>query len=343
MKSSPTIPRMDLPPSDGGVTLVRRRIGASAGFSLIELLVATAVMAMLLVVTLQILTQTSSAVKVADRHRDTDAQIRTAMDRLETDFATAMLGGGSSALVRSVNETNSFLRFICLSRAREGSASTQPRGAVVGYGVNDVQQTLGGRTFTAGLLRRGDGRISFDSQFADVFNRLSQSPPTAVIPDANWEAIAGGIVRFHISYLLDNGDIVQVPPAYSMISPQDSKRVEFLNYDPAPTPPKQPTAPPLATGWQAVAFAPENAHSSSDPNDPLNGRYVKALIVSMACASPEVLALASDAGKLTELGQLGTPVGGQTALATWEQNLSKIDFPPLLQNIRFYQRTLAVP
>lgn len=336
MKSSPTIPRMDLPPSDGGVTLVRYRIGASAGFSLIELLVATAVMAMLLVVTLQILTQTSSAVKVADRHRDTDAQIRTAMDRLETDFATAMLGGGSSALVRSANEPNSFLRFICLSRAREGSVSTQPRGAVVGYGVNDVQQTLGGRTFTAGLLRRGDGRISFDSQLALVFNGLSQSPPTAVIPDANWEAIAGGIVRFHISYLLDNGDIVQTPPAYSMVSAQTFNPAGFLN------------DATLAPDWQAVAFAPENAPRSSTPPKPtdpppLAGRYVKALIVSMACASPEVLALASDAGKLTELGQLGTPVGGQTALATWEQNLSQVTFPPLLQNIRFYQRTLAVP
>lgn len=303
-----------------------RGVRVCAGFSLIELLVATAVMAMLLVVTLQILTHTSSAVRVADRHRDTDAQIRTAMDRLETDFATAMLDGGASALVRNTNETNSYLRFICLSRAREGSGSTQPRGAVVGYGVNNVPQTLAGREFTVGLLMRGDGRISFagvNSEFADIFNELSKSPPTAVIPDVNWEALAGGIVRFHISYLLDNGDIVQIPPAYSMVSAQTFLPTSFLN------------GATLATGWQAVAFAPENA--------PLSGRYVKALIVSMASASPQVLAQASDAGKLSELAQFGTPVDGETALATWEQNLSQVTFPPLLQNIRFYQRTLAVP
>lgn len=308
----------------------RSERGAAAGFSLIELLVASAVMTMLLVVTLQILTHTSSAVRVAGRHRDTDAQIRGAMDRLATDFSTAMLGGESSALVRNTNETNSYLRFICLSRAREGAGPTQPRGAVVGYGVNDVTQTLSGKTFTTGLLMRGDGQISFtggNSQFAVIFNALSQSPPAAVIPDANWEALAAGIVRFHVSYLLDNGDIVQVPPAYSTISPQTLAPTSFLN------------GATLAPGWQAVAFAPENAPSAGT----MAGRYVKALIVSMASASPEVLALVSEAGKLTELAKLGTPADGQTALALWEENFSLLNFPPLSQNLRFYQRTFVVP
>ncbi|MBU3666730.1 MAG: prepilin-type N-terminal cleavage/methylation domain-containing protein [Chthoniobacterales bacterium] len=302
--------------------------GPRNAFSLIELLVAAAVMAMLLVLTVQILSSTSSAVRLADRHRDTDNQVRVAMDRLTEDFATAMLTGGASALVRSANEPNSYLRFLCLSRVREGSSTPRPRGAAVGYGVNDVTQTNAGTSFTTGLLMRGDGRIAFSGtavvSLSDIFRELSQSPPSNVIPDANWEPLASGIVRFHISYLLDNGDIVQVPPAYSMISPQTFATTSFLN------------GLPLGSGWMAVAFAPENA--------PASGRYVKALIVSMASASRDVLALASSSGQLGQIDALGTPGDGVIARALWETNLTtKVTFRPLLQNLRFYQRTLAVP
>jgi len=307
----------------------RRLLSATGGFSLIELLVATAVMAMLLVMTLQVLSQTNAAIRSSDRQMGTASEVRGALDRFETDFSTAMLTGGATALVLDSNSDNSYIRFICLSRARDDGTMNQPRGAIIGYGVNDIKETIGGRQVQYGTLIRGDGRARFslaNSTLAQVFQKLSQSPPPSDF--MTWEPLGSGLVRFHISYLLDDGSIVQIPPAYSMLSPQDNLPVSFLN------------GLPLNPGWMAVAFSPSNAPASG----PLQGRYVKALIVAVAGLSAEVVALAEDAGKLSEVTSLlKSPTGNETALQVWETNFNDMTFAPLRQGIRFYQRTIAVP
>ncbi|MCX6971852.1 MAG: prepilin-type N-terminal cleavage/methylation domain-containing protein [Verrucomicrobia bacterium] len=304
---------------------IRGRFSAAGGFSLIELLVATAVMAMLLVMTLQVLSQTNAAIRSSDRQMGTASEVRGALDRLETDFSTAMLTGGATALVLDSNADNSFIRFICLSRAREDGTTDQPRGAIVGYGINDIKETIGGRQVQYGTLTRGDGRARFsatNSTLAQIFQKLSQSPPPSDF--MKWEPLGSGLVRFHISYLLDDGSIVQIPPVYSMLSPQDNLPTSFLN------------GLPLNPGWMAVAFSRANA--------PASGRYVKALIVAVAGLSAEGVALAEQAGKLGEVtSKLKSPSGNETAMQVWETNLNAITFTPLRQGLRFYQRTIAVP
>ena len=308
---------------------IRGRFSARHGFSLIELLVATAVMAMLLVMTLQVLSQTNAAIRSSDRQMGTASEVRGALDRFETDFSTAMLTGGATALVLDSNADNSFIRFICLSRAREDGTTDQPRGAIVGYGINDIKETIGGRQVQYGTLTRGDGRARFsatNSTLAQIFQKLSQSPPPSDF--MKWEPLGSGLVRFHISYLLDDGSIVQIPPAYSMLSPQDNLPTSFLN------------GLALNPGWMAVAFSRANAPASG----PLQDRYVKALIVAVAGLSAEGVALAEQAGKLGEVTSvLMSPAGNETALQVWETNLNAVTFTPLRQGLRFYQRTIAVP
>lgn len=297
-------------------------------FSLIELLVAMAVMALVLVLALQVLSNTGAAIKTADNQRGAGTAARVALDRFAADFSTAMLTGGASAIA-STNPSGSIIRFICLSRARDDGTTTIPRGAVVAYGVNPITETLGGQSVTYDALERGDGRAAFSgtgSSLAEIFAQLSQSPPSGIIPDANWTPLGSGIVRFHISYVLDDGSIVQTPPNFEMVSPQTDARVGFLNG--------------LSLGgFTAVAFAPENAPTTG----PLAGRYVKSLLVAVAAVEPAALATASPAQRDEIQTELGTPSGSQTPLSLWQNNLGELTFPPLRQSIRFYQRTIPVP
>lgn len=303
----------------------------ASGFSLIELLVAMAVMALVLVLALQVLTNTGAAIKTADNQRGAGTSARVALDRFASDFSTAMLTGGASAIVSTnANASGSFIRFICLSRARDNGTETIPRGAIIGYGINPITEKIGGQDVTYDALKRGDGRAAFSgggSSLADIFAALSQSPPTGVIPDANWAPLGSGIVRFHISYVLDDGSIVQTPPEYEMVSPQTGARVGFLN------------DLSMGAGFTAVAFAPENAPAIGT----LAGRYVKSLLVGVAAVEPKALATASTA-QIDEIrSKLKTPGNGETPLAVWQSNLGSLTFPPIQQSIRFYQRTIPVP
>lgn len=287
-----------------------------------EVLAATAVLALLLSITVQITTQTDVAIRASERHMKVAAEARTALDRFEADFSTAMLTAGATALVLDGSNDNSAIRFISLSRARHSTETLQPRGALIGYGIKDTKHNVSGANLKEGSLIRGDGRARFSGQnssFADVFKELAITAGTPM----DWESIGDGLLRFHISYVLDDGTITQTPPEYSMISAQTEQPVSFLNGL-------------LTPGWTAVAFAPENA--------PASGRHVVALKVAIAGASADVIAQAEKAGNLDEVNTvLGTPSGNQSALQIWESNLSKLTFPPLRQSIRFFQRTIPIP
>lgn len=297
---------------------------ARPGFTLMEVMAATVVLALLLSITVQITTQTDVAIRSSERHMKVAAEARTALDRFEADFSTAMLTAGATALVLDGTTDNSAIRFISLSRARldPSAGGVQPRGALIGYGIKDSKHNISGANLKDGSLVRGDGRARFSGQnsvFADVFKALAVTAGTPM----NWESIGDGLLRFHISYVLDDGTITQTPPEYAMISPQTEQPISFLNGL-------------KVIGWTAVAFAPENA--------PPSGRYVVALKVAIAGASPDVIAQAEKAGNLDEVNTaLGTPSGNQSALQLWESNLSKLTFLPLRQSIRFYQRTIPIP
>lgn len=305
---------------------------AACGFTIIEVLVASAVLALLLALTLQILVNTNAAIRTADRQMDAASRARAALDRFDTDFSGAMLTQGASAVCKVTTSTDSAaIGFACRARARESGSATAPawqgnlRGAIVGYRMN-------GRT-----LERGDGRFPFTgenvtdhtaSDFPVVFGNLAKdlaSGGSFLV----WNPMGDGIVRFHVSYQLDDGTITQTPPEYTMTSPQTGTSVSFLNgADISPC--------------RAVAFTSQNAPESGA----LKGHYVRALIVGVAALDRSTLSSAAE--HLDELDDLGTPGASPSAdtdtpLALWEKNLSDVSFPPLRQGLRFYQRVIPVP
>jgi len=299
------------------------RATMAKGFTLLEILAATVVATILLTVSLQILGGSSEAVKEADKKRNAHTHLRTALDRFAADFSTAMLTGGCTAIWRE-GQAGSELSFLSRSRpALPASSGTTdaPRGAAIGYALLDHQETSGGSTYPE--LKRGDAPVTFESDLADVFKKI----PNPGDPLWNgWEPLGTGIVRFHISFLLDDGSITQTPPPYIMLSPQTGNEVSFLN------------DLQLPAGAVAIAFSERNIPRATATNS----RHVKALIVAAAAVDREVLVQALKAGKLGEIDDLGEPAEGETPLEVWEKNLTRIGFKPLLQNIRFQQRTIPV-
>ena len=301
-------------------TKIRRPL--AKGFTLLEILAATVVATILLTVSLQILGGSSETVKAADKKRNAQTHLRTALDRFAADFSTAMLTGGTTAIWRE-GQDGSELTFLSRSRPAlptSAGSSDPPRGAAIGYALLNHQETSGGSSYPE--LKRGDAPVAFDSDLTEVFKK---------IPDTNdsiwngWEPLGTGIVRFHISFLLDDGTITQAPPAYSMISPQTGNDVSFQN------------GLTLPSGAVAIAFSERNK-----PRAATNARHVKALIVAAAAVDRDVLNQTLRANKLDEINSLGEPGPGETSLEVWEKNLTRIDFAPLLQNIRFQQRTIPV-
>jgi hypothetical protein len=289
------------------------------------MLVAMAVLSLILVLTVEIVSNTGTAIRSADGQRNSSSAARVAMDRLSADFSTAMLTGGATAIV-STDPAKSEIRFVCLSRAREVGSPVVPRGAVVAYSLRDVTESIGGTNVTYQTLMRGDGRMVFTrgaSTLAIVFRNLSQSVPPAM----TWEPVGSGLVKFHVSYVLDDGTVTQTPPTYSMVSPQTGARVGFLN------------GLDLGAGFLAVAFAPENSPVSGNHV----GRFVQSLIVTVAAVDPASLAKATSAQLSAAVATLEIPSEGETALAKWQSELADIDFEPIRESIRFYQRTLSVP
>jgi hypothetical protein len=76
------------------------------------------------------------------------------------------------------------------------------------------------------------------------------------------------------------------------------------------------------------------------------GRHVSAVILSVA--SLDLATLRQSADHLDQLKDLGVPGQGSsassdTAQALWESNLGRISFPPMRQNLRFFQRVIPVP
>ena len=309
----------------------QKREGGSTAFTLIEILVATTVLALLLLLTLQILSNTNTAIQTADRQMDAASQARAVLDRFETDFNNALLSQGYTALFLGADgDTAPAIGFLSRSRAREADTGSPAwrsdlRGTAIAYRMSDS------------LLDRGTGRMTYHEEAAGdhasgdasiLFDHLAsalQNGGSFLI----WTSMGAGVVRFHVSFQLDNGQIVQTPPTYTMISPLTSGATPFLN--------GLNTSPCVA-----VAFSARNAPQSGA----LAGRYVRAVIVSVAALDGDAYSLSQT--QLEQLENLGTPgMGGSaesdTAQALWEDNVSQITFPPLRQSIRFFQRIIPVP
>lgn len=316
--------------------LSRHPSPAWRGFSLLELMVAFVILTIVLTLTVEILLQTTNTTRVSEKQMDTSAAARIALEALGKDIGSAMLGSGATMLFSSGgNSADPSIGFLTTGRARfTGTAriAANLRGCVVAYKMRDFVVPVSGKNQTLRVLGRADGRLAYwekdstektDFDLAQIF-RADALPadlkPTTSSGDENtvsWVPMDTGILRFHISFLLDDGMIVHGPP----------RHLEFGTL---------PGGTPLDTGSAIpVAFSAAN---SADANK----RYVRALVVSLAVLDTKTRDLAFKTNILDKLQDtLGSPPVGKIAADYWDGKL--IDLPPITrQPIRFYKRTYFI-
>lgn len=315
------------------------------GFTLVEVLVSVAVITLVLAFTLQLLSGTSSTIGASSAQLDSASMARIVLDRFENDFAGAVLNGGATVLsYQGTAAENSAIGFATQSRARgpttAGAAwTTDTRSAFIGYSIRAVVQNIrGSTTASISCLNRGDGRFTFSTNSIgsnatpnlwDAFGAQNSRIPSDLAGSQtllNWQVIASGVIRMHVSFILDDGRVVQTPPAY---------RNFFANGGTAPCIP--------------VAF------SSATSDDPAR-RFVTGVVVGLVTLDEPTRNLAYTVDNdfvATVATRLGRPsLDGETPVQVWNRNLRTLTsndpsdtqylFPPIRNNVRFYQRFYAV-
>ncbi len=318
-----------------------------ASFTLVELLISMTILVLLLTLVTRIVSGTASIIKASNSKIDTASMARIVLDRFDNDFSSALLNNGATALHYSDGsvEGNSAIAFVTGSRARGPTTAfptwtTDTRGAFVAYRIRPVALYIGGSSPSIPCLNRGDGRLTLATQ--DITNKATQNiwdvfgTGNARLPNditalpgsdekvVNWQPIANAIFRMHISFVLNDGRIVQTPPAYR-------------NF--------------YSNGGMGTSGCVPAAFSRETSND-LNKAYVKGIIVGLAALDEKTrnLAYKTDNAFWTTVGtKISRPTAdGETPVQFWSDKLKTLTsstpgdptylFPPIRQNLRFYQR-----
>jgi type II secretory pathway pseudopilin PulG len=236
------------PPS--GVFVLRH----PSAFTILELLVATAVMALMLTLLLQITNHTLQASKTTTQQLDSTQAARQALDALSGDLANALTTDGGALL----------------AQASDGAPSL----AFLTYGRGPAP----GTRFLAVNYRLKDNRL------IRAYNAIEWSSPPGFLAAAETasavtseSALSAGILQFAVLAVLEDGSMVSLlnPPA-SGTAWGASGSADFEGQ----------TVP---TGW--TALVPSRPPLPS-PLDPTTAR-VRSLLVAIASVDEQNLALLS--------------------------------------------------
>ena len=306
------------------------------GFTLVEVLVSLSVLVIVVVFTTQMLSETSRATKSSDQQMEASSAARIIFQSFGSDLNAALLHGGSTILFyNGASAQDSALGFLSQSRARftsDAAVAGNLRGSIVGYRMRNFSIPVAGGNQDLRLLARGDGRLTYfeanateraSFDFAKIFETaglptdLSSQNVAADQTIVQWDVAGGNILRFHLSFLLDDGSIVQTPPRYQGFGQPEG-------------------GTPLNTGT-CVPIAFSSATSSD-----LTKRYVKGIIVSLAALDVQSRDRALQAGVLGEMQNvLSGPPDGRTALDFWNEKLANLN-DITKRSVRFYERTFPI-
>lgn len=160
------------------------------GFSLVELLVASAI---LLILLLALLTMTNSTVlfaKLAQRKMDSASSLRSSMDRMTADISSAILRGDLPPL---------FVR----STASNGSDELYLHSQAEGYGGERGVSVIGYR-IRNGKLERGAQGTGWTANFL----RFAESLGTNTIQTQNFDVVGSKVFRLKVEFLGSNGTML---------------------------------------------------------------------------------------------------------------------------------------
>lgn len=153
-----------------------------AAFTLVELLTATAIMALVLVLLLQILNGILDSTRVQNQQMEAVGSARRVMDVIASDLRNAVISENSSILIPTAGSSNSF----ALLAARRGTnGATGHRYLAVRYSTNSSNQII--RSY-------GSSTFSGTNPLADAASAATITPV---------EPLARGILAFQARILAD--------------------------------------------------------------------------------------------------------------------------------------------
>ncbi len=341
------------------------------GFTLLEMMVATSVLALLLVLFAQITNRTVDATQLANRQMDAAAQARIALGRLASNFNAMLCADGIAPIVykdtgdAKGGAKNDALAFLTNARPRTRStvATDELRAAVVGYRVRSMTDLLLRKDVP--MLNWGDGTLTWSKKSGtNVETDLIATLQAAAVDlkngsqnGVNFQALGQGLIRFEISFLLDNGSIVTKPPRDIRFSKDPVIGADPKMYAVA----LRRSVSEGQLGLDSTDEKQGNANYTAPvATDQTTWRYVKAFIVGVAGLSTEVRQLIpGDLAKLADAlpnPSLSTAASGSkaTPLEAWNftsdapnnaaaskalrSTLSTGFPPPVMRSLFTYQR-----
>lgn len=164
-------------------------ISRNHGFSLLELLVATAVLMAILVTVLGLTSNTLSLSQLSTQRMDADMASRQIFDRLSSDFARAIIRQDLPPVLQNAPAGDE-IRFAIETDGYEGDRGV----STVSYRIRDYKLERG----VAGKYWEGD-QLVFGGTTA----------PT--VSDVQFEVLASQVFRFELAYLMKDGSIESAP------------------------------------------------------------------------------------------------------------------------------------
>lgn len=165
------------------------RTARAPAFTLIEILVAMAVLALVLVLMLQVVENIMRSTRVQNQQMDSAGSARRALDILEADLRTAVISRDATILTASGGNTtdavtNPQLSFLSHRRGPEGAADH--RFLYVAYATNN-----------AGALRRAYQSVSHgETNLLQIFSPAVESV----------DAVAEGILQWKVRAVTESGE-----------------------------------------------------------------------------------------------------------------------------------------
>jgi len=173
----------------------------SKGFSLLEVLVATAVLALVAVAVAAIASGTAQITSLSQKRMAADATARQALDRIGTDFSSAILRGD---LKREINDSlgNDEIAFYARTDGYVGNRGISE----VHYRINDEDQLERG---VQGFAWNEEGQVPSLRFNAPAVGEAS------TISDEDFEIISSDVFRFEVAFLMGDGSIWTNVPGLS--------------------------------------------------------------------------------------------------------------------------------
>jgi len=198
----------------------RSRRAPRYAFTLVEVLVAMAVLSILVLILGQVMLVTGQAISLNSKRLDATGQVREFFDRLGADLeAKPQRSDLTNMFTSQPGNDNDTLQFYSAVGGYNSTADSVPRQlSLIKYMVakNPSIPSDG----ALGLVRQADQADWNGSQMAPVFGNGKPPPAVAASPDTDTDLLAPGIIRMEFCYVSASG--TSAGNAYTLKQPAGS-------------------------------------------------------------------------------------------------------------------------